>query len=250
MSRIIDSLRAAAVALFVVSTIVPTNAQNNATAIGPVTGAGGGGGGGAPSGPAGGDLAGTYPDPTLAWISRSASQTLNIGAGGTLGALSFITPGTGVATALGNAAGGAGGFALVSAANVASVSNSDGTLTISPTTGAVVASLALDTSARSYRLFSSNLVTESTTARTLSTSDNGKTILCTSGSVTTITVPAGLGAGFTVTIIQTGAGQVGFTASSTTINSLASLTHIAAQYGGATLISTAADVFVLTGALS
>lgn len=51
--------------------------------------------------------------------------------------------GSGVATALGNTAGGAGGFALVSAANVASVSNSDGTLTISPTTGAVVASIAL-----------------------------------------------------------------------------------------------------------
>lgn len=51
--------------------------------------------------------------------------------------------GSGVPAALGNTAGGAGGFALVSAANVASVSNSDGTLTISPTTGAVVASIAL-----------------------------------------------------------------------------------------------------------
>lgn len=51
--------------------------------------------------------------------------------------------GSNVATALGNTAGGTGGFALVSAANVASVSNSDGTLTISPTTGAVVASIAL-----------------------------------------------------------------------------------------------------------
>jgi hypothetical protein len=59
------------------------------------------------------------------------------------GNLSSAPLGSGVQTALGNTAGGAGGFALVSGANVASVANSDGTLTISPTTGAVVASLAL-----------------------------------------------------------------------------------------------------------
>jgi len=52
------------------------------------------------------------------------------------------------------------------------------------------------------------IVTEATTARTLSATDNGKIIYCTSGSATTITCAAGLGAGFNVTIIQGGAGKV------------------------------------------
>ena len=101
-----------------------------------------------------------------------------------------------------------------------------------------------------YALSPSNLITEATTSRTLVATDNGKTILCTSGSAVTITVPSGLGAGFTVTVIQMGAGQVGFATSGTTINSFGTLTHTAGQYAGATLISTATDVFALSGNLS
>jgi hypothetical protein len=86
-------------------------------------------------------------------VGSAGAPVLFNGAGGTPSSLTLTNAaglpistgvsglGTGVATALGNTAGGAGGFALASAANVASVSNSDGSLTISPTTGAVVASL-------------------------------------------------------------------------------------------------------------
>jgi hypothetical protein len=82
---------------------------------------------------------------------------------------------------------------------------------------------------------------------TLQTSDAGKVVVMNKGSAVNLTVPASLGAGFTCSVVQKGAGQVTFVASSTTINNRQSHTKIAGQHGVATLISTASDVFVLAG---
>ena len=82
---------------------------------------------------------------------------------------------------------------------------------------------------------------------TLQTSDAGKVVVMNKGSAVNLTVPASLGAGFTCSVVQKGAGQVTFVASSTTINNRQSPTKIAGQHGVATLISTASDVFVLAG---
>ncbi len=88
---------------------------------------------------------------------------------------------------------------------------------------------------------------DQTDSYTLQASDAGKVVVLDKASAVNLTVPSGLGAGFTCSVVQKGAGQVTFVASSTTINNRQSHTKIAGQHGVATLISTAANVFVLAG---
>lgn len=95
--------------------------------------------------------------------------------------------------------------------------------------------------------FDATLNDQTGTAYTLLASDAGKVVVCNNASAIALTVPSGLGAGFTCSVVQKGAGQITFTASSTTINNRQSHTKMAGQHGVASLISTAADVFVLAG---
>ena len=95
--------------------------------------------------------------------------------------------------------------------------------------------------------FDATLNDQTGTAYTIVAADAGKIITCNNGSAVTVTVPSGLGAGFTCSVIQKGSGQVTFTASSTTINNRQTHTKIAGQHGVASLVSTATDVFVLAG---
>jgi hypothetical protein len=87
------------------------------------------------------------------------------------------------------------------------------------------------------------------TSYTLLPSDSGKIITLNNGSGITLTVPAGLGAGFNCLIVQLGAGQVTPTASSTTLHNRQSFTKTAGQYAVATLAAYIADTFVLGGDL-
>ena len=95
--------------------------------------------------------------------------------------------------------------------------------------------------------FDATINDQTGTAYTLLASDNGKVVVLNNGSAVTVTVPSGLGAGFNCSFVQKGAGQVTFSASSTTINNRQSHTKINAQFGVASLVAYAADVFVLAG---
>jgi hypothetical protein len=100
-----------------------------------------------------------------------------------------------------------------------------------------------------YTLESGGIITEATTTRTLGAGDNGKIIYCTSGSATTITCAAGLGAGFSVTIIQGGAGKVTVAAGGQTLVSYSSLFSTMGQYAVISLVCPVANTFVAAGNL-
>jgi hypothetical protein len=93
------------------------------------------------------------------------------------------------------------------------------------------------------------IVTESGTTRTLSATDNGKIIYCTSSSAVTINCASGLGAGFNVTIIQGGTGKVTVDPNSQTLNSYSALFSTMGQYAVISLISPAANEFIAAGNL-
>ena len=109
-----------------------------------------------------------------------------------------------------------------------------------------VASGTVDLGGNTLEDFDASL-NDQTASYQLVAGDNGKVIVLNNGSALNLTVPSGLGVGFNCSVIQKGAGQVTFVASSTTINNRQSHTKIAGQYGVATLVAYVADTFVLAG---
>lgn len=102
-----------------------------------------------------------------------------------------------------------------------------------------------------YRLNSSAINAQTGTTYSILGTDNGKVITFNNASPITITVPQGLGAGFSTTAIQLGTGQVGFTAASgVTLNAYSSAYKIAGQHGSASLIAYGANIFNLSGSLN
>lgn len=103
--------------------------------------------------------------------------------------------------------------------------------------------------APAFQLSSSGIITEASTTRTLSATDNGKVIYCTSGSAVTINCASGFGAGFSCTIIQGGAGKVTIAPNSQTLVSYGSFFSTLGQYAIVSLISPVANTFYAAGNL-
>lgn len=109
-----------------------------------------------------------------------------------------------------------------------------------------VSSGAVDLGSNSIVGFSASLNAQAGTTYEIVAGDEGKIITLSSGSATTVTLPV-LTAGFTCSFIQTGAGEVTFSASSTTINNRQSHTKIAGQKGMASIVYTDTNVIYLAG---
>jgi len=89
--------------------------------------------------------------------------------------------------------------------------------------------------------------TQTGTTYTILATDNGRQVTFNNASAITVTVPTGLGAGFSCICKQLGAGQVTFTGSGLTIHNRQSQLKMAGQYAICSLIADIADGIVLAG---
>ena len=121
---------------------------------------------------------------------------------------------------------------LMTLAPVQSVNGSTGAVTVSGTD-----------------LFS-DVVSETTTARTLSDSDNGKVIVCSNAGQVIVTIPSGLTSGFNCTITQGGAGTVTIAGSGASINGFNDKTATAGQYAVVNVIPVGTNAYYVDGDLT
>jgi len=93
-------------------------------------------------------------------------------------------------------------------------------------------------------------IAETTTARELSDSDNGKVIVCSNSSSINITIPDTLTSGFGCTIVQSGSGQVTVaTSGSATIFGYGGNLSTAGQYASLNIIPTGSNAYLVEGEL-
>jgi hypothetical protein len=178
-------------------------------------------------------------------VGEHASRFLTITSDGTN---SLITQGGNSASTLTISH---GGFASVYIGDSAGANNStyinvndnDSKITLN---GAVTAG---PVTADAY-ILSSTSISAKTASYTLVAADNGKTITMNVASANNLTVPASLAVGFSCTVIQLGAGQTTIVASSTTLNSYQGYLKISGQYGSASIVSYASNVYSVSGSLS
>jgi hypothetical protein len=98
-------------------------------------------------------------------------------------------------------------------------------------------------SSPAFIVTSGAIVTDASTARTLSAGDNGEILRFTSGSAVTVTVNDTLPVGFSCLIIQEGAGKVSLVGSGATIRNRFSQLSVGGQYGSATLVKVSAGEY-------
>ena len=99
-----------------------------------------------------------------------------------------------------------------------------------------------------FQLTPEGVNTQSGTSYTLTATDNGGVVAFTSGSAIALTVPSGLGAGFSCSVVQYGAGQITVSAGAgATLRLRVSANKTAGQYAIASLLSVVANEYILVG---
>jgi hypothetical protein len=101
-----------------------------------------------------------------------------------------------------------------------------------------------------YRIGTNAINAQTGTSYTLTGTDNGKIVTFSNAATTTVTIPAGLDTGFNCTVIQLGAGQVGFTApSGVTMQSYGNQFKLIGQHASATVLEHSTNLVNISGNL-
>ena len=96
--------------------------------------------------------------------------------------------------------------------------------------------------------YSATMNAQTGTTYTLAASDNGKVVTLDNGSAITVTIPAGLVAGFNCLLVQKGAGKVTVTkAGGGSLNNRSSQTKTAGQHAIVTIVHIGGEVYILSG---
>lgn len=135
---------------------------------------------------------------------------------------------------------------LMAAAPVQSVAGRTGAVTIANTDVSGLGTAATSASTDFSPAFFS-IVSETTTARTLSNSDNGKVIVCTNASQSTVTIPSGLTSGFGCTIVQNGSGVVSVVGSGATVSGIGGKVATAGQHAALNVVPIGTNAYILDG---
>ena len=102
-----------------------------------------------------------------------------------------------------------------------------------------------------YRVTSNAIKALTGTSYTLLATDDGKIITSSNASLQKFEIPTGLPIGFNCSVIQLGAGPVGFSAASgVTLNTFAGKTLMAGQYSAVSIIEYATNLVNIAGGLT
>ena len=138
---------------------------------------------------------------------------------------------------------------LMTLAPVQSVAGQTGTVTLSNTDISGLGTAATSASTDFSPAFFTT-VSDATTARTLSSSDNGKVIVFSSSSNIDVTIPDTLTSGFSCTVVQSGSGQITVAASGTaTVAGYGGNLSTAGQYASLNIIPTGSNAYLVEGEL-
>ena len=141
---------------------------------------------------------------------------------------------------------GSGTLTWTTISSVADASTISGTISVNKGgTGATTATAALTNLGAAP--ISANLNDQTGTAYTLDASDNGRVVTLNNASAITLTVPAGLAAGFNCMIVQKGDGIVTITPSGVSVTNRSGGTKTAGKNAIVTIISITSNYFITGG---